>query len=49
MDGTCHKFEDFKHAYKNFAAIGEARSHGCRHKHKHTHAHIWKFYIKVDP
>jgi hypothetical protein len=51
MDGTCHALEDLKHAYKNFAAIGEARSHGCTHKQKHTHTdtHVWKFYINVDP
>ena len=53
MDVTCHTLEGLKHEYKNVAAIGEARSHGCTHKHihthTHTHTHIWIFYIKVDP
>jgi len=39
MDGTCHTLEDLKYAYKNFAAIVEARSHGCTHKYKHKHTH----------
>ena len=42
-----HTLGDLKHAYKNFAPIGEARSHRCTHKHKHTHiyTHIYESFI----